>query len=263
MRAAPAVPVFGRFAPARVVRVWARNFRVWRRLAIPSLVGNMVDPLIYIFALGVGLGALVGDVGGQSYLHFVAPGILCINLLNVSSFEGMYSAFTRMHMQGTWDAMLNAPMTVEDVVFGEWAWATSKALINSACIMGVLALFDVVSLPWALAALPAFALFAMTCASIALAYNAVSPSYEFFMYFFTLYMTPLLMLSGAFFPLEVLPGWLAAVVLALPMAAVVDVARDLLNGQWPDRLWLMVPVQLAYLSAGLWAAVHLTRRRLA
>jgi len=263
MIAAARVPGLGEVAPARAARVLARNFRVWRRLALPSLTGNMVDPLIYIFALGIGVGELVGDVDGKSYLLFVAPGIICINLLNVSSFEGLYSAFTRMHMQGTWDAMLNAPMTVEDVVLGEWAWAGSKALINSTCIMGVLAAFGLVSVPLALAALPALALFALACAAIALAYNAVSPSYEFFMYFFTLYMTPLLMLSGAFFPLEVLPEWMGAAVMLLPMAPAVEVARSVLDGEWPARLPQMVAVELFWLAAGLCAAVRLTKRRLA
>ena len=263
MKEAFTIPGVGEFAPHRAGRVWARNFRVWRRLALPSLVGNMIDPLIYIFALGVGIGALVGKIGEESYLQFIAPGIICINLLYVSSFEGMYSAFTRMHMQGTWDAMLNAPMNVEDVVFGEWLWAATKALINAACIMGVLAAFGLVSIPLAAAALPVLALFALTSSAMALAYNAVSRSYDFFLYYMTLYLTPMLMLSGAFFPLDALPAWMAQGVMILPMAPVVDVARDVLRGEWPDLLWLMLPVQAFYMCAGLYAAVRLTKRRLA
>lgn len=246
----------------RVVRVWRRNFLVWRKLAIPSLVGNMVDPLIYLFALGIGIGALVGKVGPDSYLVFIAPGIVCINVLNVSSFEGLYSAFTRMHVQKTWEAMLNTPLTIDDIVLGEWAWASTKAMLSSTCILAVLVVFGVIGPLHAIATLPALLLFALTSAAIALAYNAVSPGYDFFMYFFTLYMTPLMMLSGVFFPIDVLPGWLQSAMMALPMAALVDVLRDILGGEWPDRAWVALPVMLSYMGVALCAAILLTRRRM-
>lgn len=252
-------------APAvgsRVARVWRRNFLVWRKLAVPSLVGNMVDPLIYLFALGLGIGALVGEVDGGSYLAFIAPGIVCINVLNTASFEGLYSAFTRMHVQKTWEAMLNTPMTIDDIVLGEWVWAANKAMLSSACILVVLVVFGVTGPLHAIAVLPALALLALMSSAIALAYNAVSPSYDFFMYFFTLYMTPLMMLSGVFFPIDVLPGWLQSVVMALPMAAAVDVVRDVLDGDWPDRAVLAALLSFLYMGVALGAAILLTRRRL-
>jgi len=250
-------------SPARGLRVWGRNFLLWRKLMVPSLIHHMVDPLMYLFALGLGLGALVGDVDGQGYLGFIAPAIVCINVLSVCSFEGLYSAFTRMHMQGTWDAMRNAPMTVDDIVLGEWAWATSKGMLSSGCMLLVLCVVGVVSPAAAAASLPLLLLLGMACSAIALAYNAVSPGYDFFMYFFTLYVTPMLMLSGSFFPIEVLPGWLEAAMRALPLAPTVEAVREAFRGEasWSAAA---AAAQLALCAAAaLWAAVRLTRRRLA
>ncbi len=254
---------FSAYSRFRSLRVWQRNFFVWRKLMIPSLIGNMIDPLFYLFALGLGIGALIGEIEGESYLFFIAPGIVAINVLNVCSFEGMYSAFTRMHMQRTWDAIRNAPVTVDDIVIGEWIWAATKGMLSSTCILAVLLVFGVISPLSALISVPLLLLFGLMCSAVALAYNAVSPGYEFFMYFFTLYMTPLLMLSGAFFPIETLPDWLETVMYLLPMAALVDSLRDVFAGEWPERIWLAVPLVSAYLLCALFAAVRLTRRRLA
>ena len=247
----------------RALRIWRRNLLVWRKRIVPVLIHTMVDPLFHLFALGIGIGSLVGDIGGQSYLGFIAPAIVCINVMNVCSFEGTYLTYTRMHMQGTWDAMRNAPMTVDDIVLGEWAWACTKGMISSSCMLAALCIFGIVSPAAALAAVPLLMLFAASCGALALLYCSVSPSYEFFMYFFTLYMTPTLMLSGSFFPLETLPDWLEAVMTALPLALVVDSMRDILNGAWPQSLAFAVPQQALYAGLALYAAVRITRRRLA
>src|SRR5689334_23942978 len=95
----------------RHLHVWRRNSLVWRKLAIPSMLGNLADPLIYMLGLGYGLGAMLADVGGMSYIAFLATGIVCSSTMMSASFEAMYSGFSRMHMQKTWDAIMNAPVT--------------------------------------------------------------------------------------------------------------------------------------------------------
>ena len=102
--------------------VWRRNLLVWRKLAIASVLGNIADPLLYMLALGYGIGSLVGEVGGMSYIAFIGTGMVCQSAMFTSSFEGMYSAFSRMHVQRTWEAIINAPIALDDVVFAEWIW---------------------------------------------------------------------------------------------------------------------------------------------
>ena len=90
--------------------MWRRNLLVWRKLAIASVLGNIADPLLYMLALGYGIGALIGEVGGMTYIAFIGTGMVCQSAMFTASFEGMYSAFSRMHVQRTWDGIINAPI---------------------------------------------------------------------------------------------------------------------------------------------------------
>ena len=103
----------------RWVAVWRRNFLVWRKLVIASVLSNLADPLILLFGLGYGLGALLPSVEGMSYIAFFAAGTLCSATMFTASFESMFSGFSRMHGQKTWDAILYAPLTIDDIVAGE------------------------------------------------------------------------------------------------------------------------------------------------
>ena len=122
--------------------VFLRNLLVWRKLAIPSLVGNIAEPLMWLVAFGYGLGALVGEVntGGQQvpYILFLASGSICMSAMNAASFEALYSAFSRMHMQKTWDGIMNAPVRLDDVVMAEMLWAAYKAIFTVTAIMVVM-----------------------------------------------------------------------------------------------------------------------------
>jgi lipooligosaccharide transport system permease protein len=116
----------------RWIPIWRRNFLVWRKLVIASVLTNLADPLILLFGLGYGLGALLPSVEGMSYIAFFAAGTLCSATMFTASFESMFSGFSRMHGQKTWDAILYAPLTIDDVVAGEIIWAASKAWLSGA-----------------------------------------------------------------------------------------------------------------------------------
>ena len=119
------------------VPVWQRNVLVWRKLAAASLFGNFGEPLLYLLALGYGMGSLIGEVGGMPYLHYLASGIVCASSMMTASFEGTYSAYSRMAVQRTWDAILTAPLSIADVVTAETVWAASKALLSAGAILVV------------------------------------------------------------------------------------------------------------------------------
>ena len=246
----------------RFVAVWRRNFLVWRKLAIPSILGNLADPLIMLFGLGYGLGAVLGNMGGTSYFAYLAAGFVASSTMYAATFESLFSAFSRMHVQKTWDAILNAPMTLEDVVAGEWAWAATKALAAGACMLAVIAAFGYTASPLALAALPVVALVGLAFAGVGLSINALATGYDFFSYYMTLVLTPMMMLSGVFFPVEQLPVAVQAVAQALPLYHGVALARPLLLGEVPQAILLHVAVLLAYAIGGFYVAVLLTRRRL-
>src|SRR5919106_3122730 len=140
--------------PLRFVPVWRRNRLVWRKLAIPSMLGNLADPMLYMLGLGYGLGSMLPEVGGMPYIAFLAAGTVCSSTMMSASFESMYSSFSRMHVQRTWDAIMNAPVTLDDVVFGEAVWAASKAFLSGAAVFAVAAALGLVTSLLALWVLP-------------------------------------------------------------------------------------------------------------
>lgn len=245
----------------RFVPVWRRNLRVWRKLMIASILGNFGEPLLYLLALGYGLGQLIGDVGELSYMAFLASGIVCSSAMFSATFEGLYSAYTRMTIQETWAAMLDAPLEVDDIVLGEILWAATKGLFSAAAILVVAAALGLVADARALAVLPIVALLGFTFGAFALVITALSRSYDYFLYYFTLFVTPMLLLSGVFFPLEQLPSLVQTGAWLLPLAHAVDTIRALMAGHVPDTPLQTLGVLAGYGAAAFAAAVWLVRRR--
>ena len=247
----------------RFLHLVHRNFLVWRKLMVPSLIGNLAEPLIYLVGLGFGLGALIGTVDGKPYVTFLAAGMVCYSTMNSASFEALYSAFSRLKVQRTWEAILHAPLTVDDVVIGEWFWAGAKATVSGTAILLVMYVLGIVEGFTPLAVLPVAFLIGLAFAGIALVVTALAKSYDFFTYYFVLLMTPMTFLSGVYFPLDRFPEWVQAIAWALPLAHGVSLARGIALGDampWPLA---SVLVLVAYGVTGLVIAVRLTRRRLA
>ena len=246
----------------RALAVWRRNYLVWKKLAIPSVLGNLADPMIYLFGLGYGLGGLLPQVEGVPYIVFLAAGTVCASTMNAASFETLYSGFSRMHVQKTWEAIMNAPVSLDDVVAGELLWAAAKATLSGVAILVVISLLGFVHSALALWALPAIFLTGLAFAALGLIVTAVAPSYDFFMYYFTLFITPMTLLSGVFFPVDELPAPFQAAAQAMPLAHAVQLIRPLLFGQVPDAPLLHVAVLAGVAALAFWIALILTRRRL-
>ena len=242
--------------------VWRRNLRVWRKLLGPSLIGNFGEPLLYLLALGYGLGSLVGEVQQMPYVVFLASGIVCSSAMYTASFEGMYSAYTRMAVQKTWDAMLTAPLEVTDVVRGEVVWAATKSLISGTAILLVAGVLDALAGWRALWALPTVFLTGLCFGAMALVVTSFAKNYDFFLYYNTLLMTPMLLLGGVFFPLERLPQTVQTLANVLPLTHAVALVRPVMTGSAiANPLWHLA-ILFAYGLGALALASTLIRRRL-
>jgi lipooligosaccharide transport system permease protein len=241
--------------------VWRRNFLVWRKLFIASVLTNLADPLIMLFGLGYGLGVLLPSVQGMSYIAFFAAGTLCSATMFTASFEAMFSGFSRMHGQKTWDAILYAPLTIDDVVLGEIVWAASKAWLSGSTILAVAAVFGLAASPTAVFALPAAFLVGLAFAGVGLIMTVLAKNWDFFSFYMTLIMTPMTMISGVFFPAEQLPRPMLAVAQALPLYHGIEMVRPLVAGRWPDGMLVHVAVLLAYAVVGSSVAIVFARRR--
>lgn len=245
--------------------VFLRNLLVWRKLAIPSLIGNIAEPLIWLVAFGYGMGALVGkiEVDGTRipYILFLASGSVCMSAMNAASFEALYSAFSRMHVQKTWDGIMNAPVGLDDVVLAEMLWAGFKAIFTTTAIMFVMLGLGISHSPKLLIAWVVLVGVGITFSCIALIFNALAKGYDFFTYYFTLFMTPMMFLSGVFFPLDQLPGAVRAVAAWLPLTNAVMLVRPLFMDQWPPDWWRHALVLVVYTVVAFWIALGLTRKR--
>src|SRR5215470_20080285 len=127
----------------RFLPVWRRNYLVWRKYLFERLLSNIVEPLITLVAFGYGLGSLLPDVGGATYLQFLASGSLCMAVMYSAKFESLWGAFSRMDTQKTWAGIMNTPSSIDDIVLGEVAWAATKALITGVAMLIVIAALGV------------------------------------------------------------------------------------------------------------------------
>ena len=245
--------------------VFRRNWLVWKKLALPSLVGNIAEPLMWLVAFGYGMGTLVGQVtvdGTQvPYILFLASGSICMSAMNAASFEALYSAFSRMHVQKTWDGIMNAPVNLDDIVMAEMLWAAFKSLFTVTAILGVMLALGISYSPKLLLAWPILLGVGVTFSCIALIFNALAKGYDFFTYYFTLFLTPMMFLSGIFFPLEQLPSVVRSISTWLPLTNAVALVRPLFMDQWPTDWLRPLMVLSVFAVLGFWIALALTRKR--
>jgi lipooligosaccharide transport system permease protein len=244
------------------IAVWRRNFLVWRKLAGESIVGNILEPLFYLVGFGFGMGTMLPEVEGVRYIAFLAGGTICYSSMLAASFETSYSGFSRMHVQRTWEGILNAPVTLEDVVFAEWVWAASKSFLSGIAVL-LVAIALGLGQSWTMVFIvPLAFLIGLAFSGLGLVMTALAKSYDFFTYWFTLGLTPMMLLSGVFYPIGGMPPWIQAVSNALPLVHAVQLGRPLLLGRWPQDVVLHVAVLAAYGVAGFWISMVLFRRRL-
>lgn len=245
----------------RWVSVWRRNFLVWRKIAPASLSGHLADPLIYLCALGIGLGSFIGKINGISYISFLATGIVASSAMVSASLESNYSVFTRMNGQRTWDALLHTPLTIGDVVFGEAMWSATKAAISSAAIIIVSFLLGAVQIDNLWFIIPIIMLMGICFSCMALIMTALARNYEFFMFYHTLFLTPTIMLSGVFFPIERLPDTLATIFKCLPLYHAVALVRNPLLGHENNEWILHLIVLVCYTVIAFYTALVLFKKR--
>lgn len=243
-------------------RVWQRNrdtfYRLWRTESWPPIV----EPAMMLLAIGFGIGAYVTGVGGESYIHFVAPGIVASSLLFASSFECTFGAFIRMDYQRTFDAMTATPISIDDVALGEILWGATRGTIAAIGVMLVATVLGLLSWPGSLFVLPLAIMASFTAASMALLVTAIVPSINAFNYYFTLVITPMFLFSEVLFPTERLPEFARNLTWISPLTHFVRPARALTLGQFEPTMLIHVVVLVGIGAVAMYASVRLMRRRL-
>jgi len=232
----------------RAFRVWQRHLTVYTKLYKSSIALNFVEPVLYLAALGLGLGAFVKEIDGVPYIKFIAPGIIASSSMFAAIYECTYSTYVRMTYQKTFDAILATPVNLDDLVAGELMWGATKSLLYGTIIIIVISLFGLVDSPLILFVVPLLFVSGLIFAEISVIFTAIIPGIDSFNYFYTLFMTPMFLFSGIFFPLDNLPPVVSKIAFFTPLYHLVNICRGLASGRqsvftW-DMIWILVVAAL-------------------
>lgn len=216
----------------RLFRVWRRDWDVYLTTWFVSCLPPLLEPVLYLLAFGLGLGSMVQDIQyhGHSlkYVTFMAPGVVAIAIMFHSYYECLYGSFVRMYYQKTFDAIISTPLTLEDVVGGEIVWGATKGTIASAIMLLPISLFGLVR-PELFILVPMIAfLGGLFFASLGMCFTAICPTIETFNFPVFMFITPMMLFSGTFFPLDVLPPWAQTVAYLLPLTHLVEWLRGIM-----------------------------------
>ena len=249
-------------SPRIAARVWRRDLRVFSKTWKGALLPQFLDPLLYLLALGFGLGTYLASVEGIPYEQFIGGGLMASAVMWAASFETTWNIYFKMEETRLYDAILTTPVEVPELVAGEVAWAATRALIYGTVFLGMILAFGLVDSPWAATA-PLFLAIGGACfATMGIAFTTVVARVDYYSYYYTLFITPLFLFSGIFYPLDELPEWVSVVAWFTPLYHLVEITRGLVLG--PDGLAVLGhALWLAAVTAALFAIpVRAMQRRL-
>jgi lipooligosaccharide transport system permease protein len=247
----------------RVWKVWKRDKDVFMKTLKVNFLPPLLEPILYLAAFGVGLGIFVGKIDGVPYIQFMAPALVAISMMYSSFFECTYSSFVRMYYQKTFDAIIATPVSLDEVIAGEILWGATRSLINSSIVLGVIAVARLTPSPFFLL-VPFFSFLAgLMFASIAMCFTAIVPSIDSFNYPAFLFITPMVLFCGTFFPITILPATLQLVAqLFLPLTHVTIIARNLTTGIFHFSMLLSFIWILAVTPVFFILSINLMKKRL-
>lgn len=221
-----------------VFRVFRRNLKVFRKTWKANIMFNFLEPVLYLWAMGFGLGVYVDRIQGLPYINFLAPGLIASSAMFATAYEMTYDSFTRMSFQKTFHAMVATPVSMDDVVMGEMIYGTFKGVLYGMVFLLVNYLFGLVKSPMALLVPIPLILMALTFSILSLIWTSVAPNYDAFGYFFTIVISPMFLFSGIFFPVESLPAAVRFLPWLTPLYHAVVVIRGLVLGSFHmTELW--------------------------
>jgi lipooligosaccharide transport system permease protein len=251
----------------RVLAVFAYFFTVYRRTWRGSIIGRFLSPLFFLLAMGVGLGSLVNDrvggVDGLPYLQFVVPAIVATQTMWVAMGESTYQVLGYIKWNMGYHAMLASPMTVRDVLRGHFLAVAAHLTTATTIFMGVAALFGGFRSVAAVFCLPIAILTGMAFATPIFAFTARQEGDNGFNILFRWVVTPLMLFSGTFFPVDQLPGWMQPIAWVTPLWHGVEACRDVATGTVAaGPLVGHVLVLALYVAVGWWLAERSFAKRL-
>ncbi len=232
----------------RAMRVWQRHFMVYTKLYKSSIALNFVEPVMYLVAMGFGLGGYISEINGKPYINFIAPGIIASSSMFATVYECTYGTYVRIFFQKTFDAILATPVNIDDLIAGEIIWGATKSTLYGIIIIGTISAFHLVDSFFVLLIIPVVFLSGLVFAEISLICVALVPGIDSLNYFYTLFLTPMFLFSGIFFPLDAFPVFVGKIAYFTPLFHLTNICRALSAGNPAGAVegivWILVVVVL-------------------
>ena len=249
-------------------RVWQRNWLVYKRLWHRSLAFGFLQPVLFLTAMGIGIGTLIGTdtaaFGGFDYIDWLGPGLLAASAMQTATFESTYPIMNKIMWGRNYEAMLSTPLGIRSIVGGELAWSAFRIGTLAVVFLVVLALFGVPRTPLAVLAVPFTILVGLAFSACLIAFTATQKNDVGFSAIFRFVINPLFLFSGTFFPLSQLPDQVEWVPWLTPLFHGVELVRGSILGTLDPAT---APVHLAYLvvmfAVGTWLAERTLTKRMA
>lgn len=247
----------------RTWKVWRRNKDIFMKTYKVNFIPPIAEPILYLVAFGFGLGLFVESIGGVKYAEYIAPALIAISMMYAGFFECTYSSFVRMYYQKTFDAIVATPLNIDEVITGEILWGATRSAIYGSIVLAVVSAFGLVSLPAALLVIPFSFLVGFLFGSIGMCFTAIAPHIDTLSYPTSLLITPMLLISGTFFPMTALPLVVQQIAtVSLPLVHVVEIMRAVTYGQleWDLLLnlaWILIVTVVVFI-----VSVNLMKKRL-
>lgn len=250
----------------RFWKIWQRNWDVHIRTWKVNFLPPILEPILYLLAFGAGLGALVKQIRFEgkeiSYISFIAPSLVAITIMNNAFFENTYASFVRMYFQKTFDALMSTPLVVDEIITGEILWGATKSLMASVLMLAAISPFGIPQYPESFLILPVSIVGGFAFASLGMCFTGIVPRIEVYNFPIFLFITPMFLFSGTFFPLENLPVWAQNLALALPLTHLVSLVRTLTIGTPSAFLLWNLLYLICFGLINYMLALYLMRKRL-
>lgn len=246
----------------RFLIVLRRNLLVYSKFWRSSMMFNFIEPMLYLAALGLGLGMYIPEIEGMSYLEFIAPGLLASSTMWATSFECTYGSFIRLQVQKSYHAIITTPVSLDEVVLGDISFGVFKSILYGSVILAVFFMLGLVASPLALLVPFVLILSGLVFAQLSMIWTSLAPNFEIFAYYFTLFLTPMFLFSGIFFPLENLPVIAQYIAWLTPLYHTVELCRGLITGQMPSLYLANLLALFIFALALFLPPLLLMRRRL-
>ena len=250
-------------------RVWQRNWLVYRRLWHRSLAFGFLQPVLFLTAMGIGIGSLIGTqdlaaFGGVDYIDWLGPGLLAAMAMQTSTFESTYPIMNKIMWGRNYEAMLSTPVSIRSILLGELGWSAFRIGTLASVFLVVLVLFGIVRTPLAVLAVPFAVLTGLAFSSCLIAFTATQKNDVGFSAIFRFVINPLFLFSGTFFPLTQLPGFAQVVAWATPLFHGVEQIRgSVLDQLEPGAALLHVAYLVLMAGIGIVLAERTLTRRMA